>query len=121
VICVPADVDEVFRRFFTCEFTTVNRQGQPLTWPALPFYEPQKDRFIITSSIAFPLKTANARRNPKVSMLFSDPTESGITNPPAVLVHGTATVEEVLENPDWSNASSLSTSIASPSSSRRAG
>ena len=38
-----------------------------------------------------PQKAFNIRRNPKVSMLFSEPTGSGIDVPGAVLVQGDAT------------------------------
>jgi hypothetical protein len=98
---LPPDVEAVFRHFFTCETTTINKQGQPLTWPNLPYYDEPNGRLIITASIAFPVKTYNARRNPKVALLLSDPTGSGLTDPPAVLVQGDATVEELTGDPPW--------------------
>lgn len=39
-------------------------------------------------------KVWNIRHNPKVALLFSDPTGSGLTDPPTVLVQGTATVPD---------------------------
>ena len=30
---LPADVQQVFDRFITTEFTTVDGRGQPITWP----------------------------------------------------------------------------------------
>jgi hypothetical protein len=99
---LPPEVEAVFREFRTCEFTTVNRQRQPLTWPIEPFYRHSDGRLIVTSSIAFPVKAHNARRHSKVALLFSDPTGSGLEDPPAVLVHGDATVEELTGDPDWS-------------------
>ncbi len=98
---LPPDVEAVLREFYTCEFTTVNRQGQPLSWPTLPYYHQPEGQLIITSSIAFSVKTNNARRNPKVSLLFSDPTGSKLADPSAVLVKGDATVAEVVDNPPW--------------------
>ena len=94
---VPPDVDAVLGGFYTCEFTTVNTKGQPMTWPSVPYYNRQEGRLVIAVSVAFPIKAYNARKHPQVSMLFSDPTGSGLTDPPAVLVQGEAAVAEVLE------------------------
>ena len=55
----------VFANFRACEYTTVNRAGQPLTWPAEPFYDAAEGRIIVTASIAFPVKAHNARRHPQ--------------------------------------------------------
>ena len=33
------DIAETLRAFYTCEVTTVNRQGQPITWPALTLFD----------------------------------------------------------------------------------
>ncbi len=88
--CAAADVIENFR---TCEFTTLSRDGTPQTWPVCPLL--LKDgRFLVCTSIGLPQKAFNIRRNPKVSMLFSEPTGSGVTEPGAVLIQGEATVED---------------------------
>jgi hypothetical protein len=87
---LPAQVQEVFREFRTCEFSTLARDGTPITWPALPFYRPESEHFLITTSIGLPAKAFNIRREPRVSLLFSDPTGSGLTEAPAVLVQGEA-------------------------------
>ena len=101
---LPPEVEAVFREFRTCEFTTVNRQGQPLTWPTEPFYDAPAGRLIVTSSIAFPVKAYNARRHPQVAVFFSDPTGAPLTEPPAVLVQGDATTSELVDDPPWSYA-----------------
>lgn len=103
-LALPPDVESVFREFFTCEFTTVNTQDEPLTWPILCYYDRPQGRFILTASIAFALKTYNARRHPQVSLLFSDPTGSQLSDPPAVLIQGDTTVSEVVDVPPpaWS-------------------
>jgi hypothetical protein len=93
---LPPDVEAVMRGFYTCEFTTVNRAGQPMTWPSVPYFNAE-GRIVCAVSIAFPVKAFNARRHPQVSLLFSDPTGSGLENPPAVLVQGDAVVTEILE------------------------
>lgn len=87
---VPAEVEAVFREFRTCEFSTLAKDGTPITWPTTPFYQPEKGRFLITTSIGSAQKAFNVRRNPRVSLLFSEPTASGLTDPPAVLVQGDA-------------------------------
>ena len=37
---LPQDVQEVFDRFITTEYTTVDKRGQPITWPVTPYYRP---------------------------------------------------------------------------------
>ena len=94
---LPSQVQAALQSFFTCECTTINRGGEPLTWPTEPFFDAEAGEIIITASIAFPVKALNARRNPRVSLLFSDPTGSGLDDPPSVLVQGDAEVAESLE------------------------
>jgi hypothetical protein len=102
VLSLPPDVESVIRDFFTAEFTTVNKKGQPITWPTLAYYDRPRGRIIVTASVAFLVKTYNARRHPQVSLLYSDPVGTRLGSPPAVLVQGDATVEEVLEDNEWS-------------------
>ena len=87
---VPAEVEAVFREFRTCEFSTLAADGTPITWPMLPFFRASTGQFMTTTSIGLPDKALNIRRNPRVSLLFSDPTGSGLFDPPAVLVQGDA-------------------------------
>jgi hypothetical protein len=104
VLSLPPDVEAVLQKFLTGEVTTVNKQGQPLTWPNLPYYDKENGRIIVTSSVAFPTKALIARRNPKMAVLYSDPTGSGLADPPAVLVQGDATVSDML-GPEWESLS----------------
>ena len=83
---LPVQVRAVFEEFRTCEFSTLARDGTPITWPTLPFYQAASGTFLISTSIGLPQKAFNIRRNPTVSMLFSDPTGSSLVDPPAVLV-----------------------------------
>ena len=87
---VPAEVEAVFREFRTCEFSTLAADGTPITWPMLPFFRPSTGQFMTTTSIGLPDKAFNIRRNPRVSLFFSDPTGSGLINPARVLVQGDA-------------------------------
>ncbi len=89
---LPSEVKAVISEFRTCEFSTLARDGAPITWPTVTLWQPQEDRFVITTSIGLAQKALNIRRNPKVSLSFSDPTASGLEDPPAVLVQGDAEV-----------------------------
>jgi len=91
---LPLEVQSVLREFRTCEFTTLSKGGKPVTWPVSALYLPDQGRFLLTTSIGFPQKAFNIRRNSKVSLLFSNPTASGLTNPPAVLIQGNATATD---------------------------
>ena len=91
---LPPEVQSVLREFRTCEFTTLSKSGMPITWPVLPRYLPDQNRFLLTSSIGLPNKVFHIRRNPRVSLLFSNPTASGLTNPSSVLIQGDAIAED---------------------------
>jgi hypothetical protein len=91
---IPAEVEEVFRAFRTCELSTLAKDGTPITWPTLPFWDTEKQRFIVTTSIGFPQKAYNVRRDGRVSLLFSEPKASGLVRPPVALVQGDATAPD---------------------------
>ncbi|MEX0993216.1 MAG: pyridoxamine 5'-phosphate oxidase family protein [Solirubrobacterales bacterium] len=91
---LPPDIQSIFDRFITTEYTTVDRTGQPITWPVTPYHDPRQGCIDITTGLGYPKKARDAQRNPKVSLLFSDPTGSGLDHPAAVLVQGIATVDE---------------------------
>lgn len=84
-----SDVLAVLDGYRTCEFATIGRSGVPIAWPTSPLYRPDEG-LLITTSIGFPQKAYNVRRNPRVGLLFSDPTGSGLDNMPQVLVQGLA-------------------------------
>src|SRR5215207_11347943 len=90
---LPPDVQQVFDRFVTTEFTTVDRQGRPITWPLTPYYRPGDPCIDVTTGLGYPKKAHDARANPKVALLFSDPTGSGMEDAPQVLVQGIAEVD----------------------------
>jgi len=90
---VAATALGIIDNYRTCEFTSLARDGTPQTWPLCPFLL-EDGRFLLTTSIGLPQKAFNIRRNPKVSMLFSEPTASGITQPGAVLIEGDTTAED---------------------------
>lgn len=73
----------------TCEFSTIGRNGRPVAWPTSGLAL-DDGRFLLTTSLAFPQKAFNVRRNPRVALLFSDPTASGLEHPRQILLRGTA-------------------------------
>ncbi|HET7052080.1 MAG TPA: hypothetical protein VFI54_27670 [Solirubrobacteraceae bacterium] len=91
---LPDDVQAVFDRFITTELTTVNQAGQPITWPVTPYYSLGDQCIDVTTGLGYPKKANDARANPLVSLLFSDPTGSGLQDPPMVLVQGCADVDD---------------------------
>jgi hypothetical protein len=91
---LPDDVQQVFARFITTEYTTIDSAGHPITWPVTPYYRPGDGAIDVTTGLGYPKKARDAERNPHVALLFSDPTGSGLTDPPSVLVQGTAKVDD---------------------------
>jgi Pyridoxamine 5'-phosphate oxidase len=91
---LPQEVQAVFERFITTEYTTVDADGQPITWPVTPYYRRGGSEIDITTGLGYPKKADDARRNPHVALLFSDPTGCAMDKPPAVLVQGMAVVDE---------------------------
>jgi nitroimidazol reductase NimA-like FMN-containing flavoprotein (pyridoxamine 5'-phosphate oxidase superfamily) len=93
---LPPAIVEVFDSFRTCELTTIGKDGTPTTWPALPLFRPETGTFLFTTSIGLPQKVYNIRRDPRVCLLFSDATASGLSDPPTVLVQGRASAPDEL-------------------------
>jgi Pyridoxamine 5'-phosphate oxidase len=91
---LPAEVRDAFERYITCELTTVDPKKQPITWPVTPYYRQGGPTIDVTTGLGYPKKADDARRHPSISLLFSDPTGSGLEGGPKVLVQGTATVDD---------------------------
>jgi len=73
------------------EFVTLTHDGAPVCWPLAPGFE--NGRITFSTGYVYPTKARNARRNPRVAALFSDPTASGRSDDdPLVLVQGLAEV-----------------------------
>jgi hypothetical protein len=89
---LPLEVQQVFDSFLTTAFTTVDRRGQPVCWPATPSYEPGAPCIDVRTAPGDRDDAADARDNPKVALLFAEPAGSGLDDPPQVLVQGTAGV-----------------------------
>ena len=91
---LPAEVQQVFARFVTTEYTTVDSRGRPICWPVTPYYRPGDQCIDVTTGLGYPKKANDARANPRVALLFSDPTGCGVEHTPQVLVQGTADVDD---------------------------
>jgi hypothetical protein len=91
---LPDAVQQAFENFVTTEYTTLDSRGQPITWPVTPYYSRGGECIDVTTGLGYPKKANDARANPKVALLFSDPTGSGMAGPPMVLVQGTAHVDD---------------------------
>lgn len=88
----PSELTPVFERFVTVEFATLTRHGAPITWPVTPF--PGRSTIDVSTGLVYPSKAERARRDPRVALLFSSPTGSGLDAAPTVLVQGLATVRD---------------------------
>jgi Pyridoxamine 5'-phosphate oxidase len=91
---LPQDVRACFERFITTEYTTIDARQQPITWPVTPYYDDCDPTIDLTTGLGYPKKADDAARNPRVALLFSDPTGSGLERPAEVLVQGTAQIDE---------------------------
>ena len=75
------------------ELITLTRCGSPICWPMAPYFGDGKIAF--ATGYVYPSKALNAKRNPRVAVLFSDPTASGRNDSdPITLVQGTAVVSD---------------------------
>lgn len=91
-----SDILDIITHYRTCEFATLSKSSRPTAHPVTPWYRVGMDHILVTTSLGFPQKIYNIRRNPKVSLLFSNPTASGITSGAMVAIQGDATLDEEL-------------------------
>ncbi len=93
---IPGWIEEVFEKYLTAEFTYLDGKI-PRTIAVLPYYDSKKKSIVITTSPAFYKKVACVKKNPRVSVLFSNPKYSGADEKAVVLVQGIAKVSENIE------------------------
>lgn len=99
MIQIPDWIRQVFDSYLVCEFTTISG-GKPVTLPLLPFYDSVSGNLVVTSSILFSKKVESMKRNPRVSMLFSNP-EGTTAGRHTVLVQGTAHPQDADLDHGW--------------------
>jgi hypothetical protein len=90
----PPELNQAAERYLTCEFVTIDSAGRPIVWPVTPYFHGAEDCIDVSTGLGYPKKADDAERNPRVALLFSDPTGSGLQDPPTVLVQGTASVDD---------------------------
>lgn len=88
----PPALPPVFDRFLTAEYASLTQRGAPITFPCSPYLGAQT--LDVSTGLTYPAKAERARRNPRIALLYSDPTGAGLTRPPLVLVQGLATVRD---------------------------
>jgi hypothetical protein len=91
---LPSELQDVFKRFVTTEYVTIAGDGQPIVWPVTPYVDERLGCIDVTTALGYPKKAKDAEANPRVALLFSDPTGSELADPPMVLVQGTAKVDD---------------------------
>lgn len=93
---------EVFQRFIATEYAYFTPKGEPLCWPVTPYWYPDRGVLAIATGLAYPTKADYAALNPKVALLFSDTTGSGLQDESHILVQGDARVlsEDLQANTD---------------------
>jgi hypothetical protein len=99
---IPPEVAELFGSYIAAEYCYFTSDGEPLCWPVTPYWYPDRGILGVATGLAYPGKADRAKGNPRVALLFSDPSSSGLSDPPEVLVQGDATVldENLQENTD---------------------
>jgi hypothetical protein len=91
---LPGELREVFDRFVTTEYVTVDQHGHPIAWPVTPYHHAEAGCIDVSTGLGYPKKARDAEAEPRVALLFSDPTGSGLERPPMVLVQGIAAVDD---------------------------
>src|SRR4029078_9022009 len=91
---LPAELQQAAERYLTSEFVTIDARGRPIVWPVTPYFRAGEGCIDVTTGVRSQKKADDAARNPHVALLFSDPTGSGMTGAPMVLVQGTARVDD---------------------------
>ena len=61
---LPQDVREVFDRFITTEYATVDARQQPIVWPVTPYYQHGDATIDVTTGVGYPKKALDARAQP---------------------------------------------------------
>src|SRR3954454_15761154 len=97
---LPDDIQHVFERFVTTEYVTIGPRSQPIAWPVTPYVDPSGRCLDVTTGLGYPKKARDAERTPRVALLFSNPTGSGLDAAPTVLVQGTAHVHDADLDPN---------------------
>jgi len=94
---IPAAATLALRTYLTCEFATIAKDGTPIAWPVAALFQLETATVLVSTTIGFPQKAFNVRRDPRVALLYSDPTGSGGETTDHVLLQGTALCTDDIE------------------------
>lgn len=90
----PVELHPLFASALTCEFATLTRRQLPITHPLIPYVGENALTLDVSTALASPAKAERARLNPRVALLFSDPSGCRLPDVPVALVSGLATVRD---------------------------
>ena len=88
-LLASSDLVATLEAYRTCELATLGSDGTPMAWPTSGIVCGD-GTFLLTTSLAYPQKAFNVRRDARVALLFSDPTASGLEQAEQILVRGDA-------------------------------
>ena len=91
-LSLPEELVPILVDNWACEYSSIKKNGTPITVPLLTFPGNDGRTIDITTGLAYPSKAERARNNPKVCLLYSDPRATSVEKPPVALVYGHATV-----------------------------
>lgn len=89
-----ASIRDQAAAFVSTEYASLDRSGAPITWPVTPYLGRDGHTIDVTTGLTYPLKAERARRNPQVSLSFSEPLGSGLADPATFVIHGLAAVRD---------------------------
>lgn len=96
---ITGDLAEVLADVRVLELATLGRNGGPRLRPMAGAWDPESQRIIITTPLAYAQKVREVRRNNRVAVLFSDFTGSGLSGRGPVLVQGFAEAPDIVAAP----------------------
>ncbi|HJR44375.1 MAG TPA: pyridoxamine 5'-phosphate oxidase family protein [Actinomycetota bacterium] len=89
---LPREVEEVLEAALVAEFTVIDPQGRPVTYPLIPLYDGKL--IYMTSSVLFAKKLEHIKANPRVSLTVTDPIAAAVEPFRRVTIQGDARIIE---------------------------
>lgn len=89
---LPREVEELLDAALVAEFTVVDPNGRPVTYPLIPLYD--GNLIYMTSSVLFSKKLEHIKANPRVSLTITDPIGAPVEPFRRVTIQGDARVVE---------------------------
>lgn len=90
----PTELEPVFERASTVEYSSLTAAGAPITVPVTPYLSETGATIDVSTGVTYPAKAERARRNAKVALLFADSLGSVPNRTPVALVQGFASVRD---------------------------